>query len=238
MDSLPINLADLIVIIVLVVSGIFAFVRGFVHEVLAVGSWVGAAFVTLYAFPHVQPMVLGVITVEFIASLLTGVGIFLVTLVFFSVLTRILSNRIQHSSLGALDRSLGLLFGFLRGAVIVVLAWLALGYMVTEEDKPEWIQEARTRPLVERGANLLLTLVPPELLDRGDQAAEDAKKQANGLRDTVELYERLSSPLQRPDAEADQPAYNEEMRKGMDSAVEKAAEGLMTDETAPGGTAQ
>ncbi|MEQ9608473.1 MAG: CvpA family protein, partial [Kiloniellaceae bacterium] len=53
MDSLPINLADLIVIIVLVVSGIFAFVRGFVHEVLAVASWVGAAFVTLYAFPVV-----------------------------------------------------------------------------------------------------------------------------------------------------------------------------------------
>src|SRR3546814_12264204 len=116
MDSLPINLADLIVIVVLLVSGVFAFVRGFVHEVLAIASWVGAAFVTLYAYPLVQPWVLGVIAVEFIASLLTGVGLFLLTLVLFSVLTRILSNRIQQSSLRALDRSLGLLFGFVRGA--------------------------------------------------------------------------------------------------------------------------
>src|SRR3546814_7495107 len=76
MDSLPINLADLIVIVVLLVSGVFAFVRGFVHEVLAIASWVGAAFVTLYAYPLVQPWVLGVIAVEFIASLLTGVGLF------------------------------------------------------------------------------------------------------------------------------------------------------------------
>src|SRR3546814_5222266 len=102
------------------------------------------------------------IAVEFIASLLTGVGLFLITLVLFSVLTRMLSNRIQQSSLGALDRSLGLLFGFARGAVIVVLAWLALGYMVAEDQRPAWIQEAKSRPLVERGAGLLLTLVPGE----------------------------------------------------------------------------
>jgi len=232
MDSLPINLADLIVIIVLVVSGIFAFVRGFVHEVLGVASWIGAAFVTLYAFPLVQPWVLGVITVEFIASLLTGVGVFLVTLVLFSVLTRILSNRIQQSSLGALDRSLGLLFGFLRGAVIVVLAWLALGYMVTEDDRPGWIQEARSRPLMERGAGLLLTLVPAELLERGDQAAEDARRRAEEVRRAEQTYQQLVSPLRKTDAEEGQPAYNE----GMRDEIEKAIEGLLSDETAPGET--
>ena len=232
MDSLPINLADLIVIVVLLVSGVFAFVRGFVHEVLAVASWVGAAFVTLYAYPLVQPWVLGVIAVEFIASLLTGVGLFLVTLVLFSVLTRILSNRIQHSSLGALDRSLGLLFGFLRGGVIVVLVWLALGYMVTEGDRPAWIQEARSRPLVERGAGLLLTLVPPELLESGDQTAEDARRRAEELRRAEQTYQELVSPLRKADAEEEQPAYNE----GMRDEIEKAIEGLMTDEPAPGET--
>jgi membrane protein required for colicin V production len=232
MDSLPINLADLIVIVVLLVSGVFAFVRGFVHEVLAVASWVGAAFVTLYAYPLVQPWVLGVIAVEFIASLLTGVGLFLVTLVLFSVLTRILSNRIQHSSLGALDRSLGLLFGFLRGAVIVVLVWLALGYMVTEGDRPTWIQEARSRPLVERGAGLLLTLVPPELLESGDQAAEDARRRAEELRRAEQTYQELVSPLRKAGAEEEQPAYNE----GMRDEIEKAIEGLMSDEPAPGET--
>lgn len=234
MDSLPINLADLIVIIVLVVSGIFAFVRGFVHEVLAVASWIGAAFVTLYAYPLVQPWVLGVITVEFIASLLTGVGVFLVTLVLFSVLTRILSNRIQHSSLGALDRSLGLLFGFARGAVIVVLAWLALDYMVFEDERPGWIQEAKSRDLIEVGAEMLLTLVPAELLERGDETAEDAKRRAEEMRRAERTYQQLVSPLRKADAPEAPPAYNE----GMRDEIEKAIEGLISNETAPGETTQ
>jgi membrane protein required for colicin V production len=230
MDSLPINLADLIIIVVLLASGVFALVRGFVHEVLGVASWVGAAFVTLYAYPLLQPWVLEVIAVEFIASLLTGVGIFLVTLVLFSVLTRIISNRIQQSSLGALDRSLGLLFGIARGAVIVVLAWLALGYLVTEEDRPGWIQEARSRPLVERGASLLLALVPPALLESGDQAADDARRRAEELRRAEETYRQLVSPLRKADEDEDQPAYNQ----GMRDEIEKAVQDLITNEPAPG----
>lgn len=230
MDSLPINLADLIVIVVLLASGLFALVRGFVHEVLGVASWVGAAFVTLYAYPLLQPWVLEVIAVEFIASLLTGVGIFLVTLVLFSVLTRIISNRIQESSLGALDRSLGLLFGLARGAVIVVLAWLALGYLVSEEDRPDWIQEARSRPLVERGAFMLLALVPPALLESGDQAADDARRRAEELRRAEETYRQLVSPLRKADEDEDQPAYNQ----GMRDEIDKAVQDLITNETAPG----
>jgi membrane protein required for colicin V production len=234
MDSLPINLADLIVIVILLISGIFAFVRGFVHEVLAVASWIGAAFVTLYAYPLVQPLVLGVIAVEFIASLLTGVGLFLITLVLFSVLTRILSNRIQHSSLGPLDRSLGLLFGFVRGAVIVVLAWLALDYMVAESDRPDWVQEAKTRPLVERWAGMLLVLVPAGLLERGDEAASEAKRRAEEMRRAEHTYQQLVSPLRKADAPDQQPTYND----GMRSEIEKAIEGLMSDDTAQGETKQ
>jgi membrane protein required for colicin V production len=237
MDSLPINLADLIVIVVLLASGLFALVRGFVHEVLGIASWVGAAFVTLHAYPLVQPWVLNVIAVEFIASLLTGVGLFLITLVLFSVLTRILSNRIQQSSLGPLDRSLGLLFGFARGAVIVVLAWLALGYVIGADQRPGWIQEARSRPLVERGAAMLLALVPPSLLQSGDQAAEDARRRAEELRraeEAYQQYQKLVSPVRKADAEEEQPAYNE----GMRDEIEKAIENLMGDEPAPGESKQ
>lgn len=234
MDSLPINLADLIVIIVLVVSGIFAFVRGFVHEVFAIGSWIAATFVTLYTFPHAQPLVEQYIPTEFFASLVTGVIIFLVSLVVFSMVTRLLSNRVQESSLGALDRSLGLLFGFARGAVIVVLAWLALTFLMPEEDMFEWVKTAKSRPLVERGAELLLTLVPEGVLDRGNEAAEEARRRAEELRRQEQTYQQLVSPLRKADAPGDQPEYNDDMR----GEIEKAIEGLLGEEPAAGGTQQ
>ncbi len=129
---------------------------------------------------------------------------------------------------------IGLLFGFARGAVIVVLAWLALDYMITEDERPGWIQEAKSRPLVERGADMLLTLVPEELLERGDQAAEDARRRAEEVRRAEQTYQQLVSPLRKSDAETEQPTYNE----GMRDEIEKAIEGLMTDETAPGETTQ
>ena len=234
MDSLPINLADLIVIIVLIVSGIFAFVRGFVHEVFAIGSWIAATFVTLYAFPHVQPLVEQYIPTEFFASLVTGVVIFLVSLIVFSMLTRLLSNRVQQSSLGALDRSLGLLFGFARGAVIVVLSWMALTFLMPEEDLFDWVKTAKSRPLVERGADLLLTLVPESVLDRGNEAAEEARRRAEELRRQEQTYQQLVSPLRKSDAPNEQPEYNQEMR----GEIEKAIEGLLNEESASGGNTQ
>lgn len=234
MDSLPINLADLIVIIVLIVSGIFAFVRGFVHEVFAIGSWIAATFVTLYAFPHAQPLVEQYIPTEFFASLVTGVVIFLVSLIAFSMATRLLSNRVQQSSLGPLDRSLGLLYGFVRGAVIVVLAWLSLNFLMPEEEMFDWVQEARSRPLVERGAELLLTLVPENMLERGGEAAEDARRRAEELRRQEQTYQQLVSPLRKADAPETQPEYNEDMR----GEIEKAIEGLIGEEPASGGNKQ
>ncbi|NIA70314.1 CvpA family protein [Pelagibius litoralis] len=234
MDSLPINLADLIVIIVLIVSGIFAFVRGFVHEVFAIGSWIAATFVTLYAFPHAQPLVEQYIPTEFFASLVTGVVIFLVSLVLFSMLTRLLSNRVQESSLGALDRSLGLLFGFARGAVIVVLAWLALTFLMPEEDMFEWVKDARSRPMVEWGADRLMILVPAGMLERGSEAAEEARRRAEELRRQEQTYRQLVSPLRKADAPESQPEYNENMR----GEIEKAIEGLIGEEPAPEGNKQ
>ncbi len=50
------TLLDIILIAVMVISGLLAMVRGFVREVFAIASWVIAAVVTLYAYPHVLPL--------------------------------------------------------------------------------------------------------------------------------------------------------------------------------------
>lgn len=160
MESTPVNVTDLAVIAVIVVSGIFAFVRGFVHELLAIGAWIGAAVVTIFFLPYVLPYARQIIAVELAADISAGVALFLFVLIALSVLTHWLARRVRESSLGALDRSLGLVFGLLRGAVIVCLAWIALLWAIPRQDHPDWITEARTRPLVEQGAEVLIGLLP------------------------------------------------------------------------------
>lgn len=51
MSSLPVNIVDLIVIVVLLLSALLALFRGFVKEVLSIVGWVAALAVTYFFFP-------------------------------------------------------------------------------------------------------------------------------------------------------------------------------------------
>ena len=232
MESIAINATDIAVAGIILVSGVFALMRGFVHEVFAVGYWVGAAVATLYAFPYAQPVAREVITVELLADIAAGVAIFLVVLVVLSLVTRMLSRRVKDSSLGPLDSSLGLLFGFVRGAVLICLAWLGFSWVLPEEDWPNWVTEAKTQPLMIQGAELIEGMVPQSLLERGDRAAEEARRNAA---DTQRVFRTLNTTLPKGDAAAKLPEYNDEMRQDLQ---QKTIELLNEDDTDSGDSGQ
>ena len=151
MDSLPFNVADLSVAVILVLSAILAYARGFVHEVLAVTAWIGASFVTIYALPYLQPLVRGqlwpdpgllfqLVTLEAVVDFATGVVVFVVTLVTLSAISRAISRRIRQSTMNLLDRSLGFLFGVLRGALLVALAYIPMAWVWPPPDQPQWLE--------------------------------------------------------------------------------------------------
>lgn len=151
---------DILVIATLLISGAFAYARGFVHEVLSIAGWIGAAFATIYGTPVLKHFTRQFIETFFIADLVTGVLIFIVSLAVLSIITRQVSKGVKESALGALDRALGFLFGVLRGAVIVSLVWIGYEWFVPPKEQPEWIYEARTLPMVIQGADMLKALVP------------------------------------------------------------------------------
>lgn len=189
MDGFPINIVDLAIVVVVVVSGVFAFVRGFVHEALAIGAWIGAAIVTVAGLPLALPYARELISVQIIADVVAGVAIFLVVLVALSILTHLLARRVRESSLGALDRSLGFVFGLLRGAVIICLAWIALSWLLPRAEHPIWIQEARALPLVERGATMLISLVPEDLMPEVPERTETGE-----TLEKLQNFEELITP--------------------------------------------
>ncbi len=224
MDNLPINIADIFVIAVVVISGIFALFRGLVHEVLAVGSWIGAGFATLYGFSHALPYVKQVITVDFFAEVTTGVVLFLAVLIILNILTRMLCQHIRNSSLGPLDRTLGMLFGFARGAVIVCVAWIAYNYIIPQQDHPAWIEEARTKPLVVQGAALLDELVPEQYRREAEGTARGALDKAQDLQKANQTFQDIVSPRPQAEAAEGEPEYNRLMREQMRRAIEAAGD--------------
>jgi len=154
------NTIDIIVIAVVALSALIAFLRGFVREVLTIGSWLGASLVTLYGFPLLQGKFEQWISSKMAADIVCGISLFLVSLIVFSIISHMIARFVRGSALTAVDRSLGLLFGLVRGAILVSLA-----YMLVLWADPNMLRGARTTPMMARGAEILRDLAPKELAD-------------------------------------------------------------------------
>jgi membrane protein required for colicin V production len=155
------NTVDIIVIAVIAISAIVAFLRGFVREVLTVGSWLGAALVTLYGYGAVKPHFEQWISNKLAADIAGGLALFIGSLIVFSIISHMVARFVRGSALTAVDRSLGLLFGLVRGAILTSLA-----YMILVGMDANILQGARTAPMMAKGAEILRSWAPSELADQ------------------------------------------------------------------------
>ncbi|MFN4281454.1 MAG: CvpA family protein [Alphaproteobacteria bacterium] len=212
MQVLGFNLVDLIVIAVVLLSGVFALARGLVREVLAIFSWVGAAFATFYGYDYVNPYALRLIGEPIIANIVTGASIFLVVLFVLSLLAGAIAGTVRGTAAGSVDRTLGFVFGLARGAVLVSIAYLALSFMVPAREQPAWIQTARTVPLMERGADLLYSLAPANIRNNSQRPGSERPVERNAT------APRSAAP---PAAAPNQGAgYKPDERREMDRLIE------------------
>ncbi len=157
------NWVDLVVLALMLVSGLLGAVRGLVREVLGVAAWVAAAVVAspYGLFPYVAPWVRRQFSDPGIADAVAFGGVFLVVLVSLWLVARTVSGAIRRSALGGLDRSMGLLFGLGRGAAFLVVAYILFGIGFAIEQWPAPVLEARSLPIIHRGAEWLALQLPP-----------------------------------------------------------------------------
>jgi membrane protein required for colicin V production len=154
---------DLGVIAVVFVSALLAMLRGFTREVLAIASWAAAA-VAAYAFhPLLLPYVKPYIAKDQLALAAAAGIIFFVTLVVVSLLTVKISDLILDSKIGALDRSLGFLFGAGRGYLLCAIAFVFFAWLVPEKSYPAWVQNSKTRGWLEATGTSLQAMLPENL---------------------------------------------------------------------------
>lgn len=133
------TIVDGIVAVIIILSAVLAYSRGFVREVLSIGGWVLAAVAAYIFAPRVEPLVKEVpVLKDFLgpscelAMIAAFAGVFAVALIIFSVFTPLFAGAVQRSALGGIDQGLGFLFGVARGAVLVAIAFIVYERVVTE----------------------------------------------------------------------------------------------------------
>ncbi|MDH3233140.1 MAG: CvpA family protein [Alphaproteobacteria bacterium] len=170
------NPLDIGVLAVVVISALLAFSRGIVRELLSVAGWVAAAFATLYIFPYVQPLARKYISITLAADLGAALIIFLATLTVISIGSGWLARQIHDTDFKPLDRSLGFVFGALRGLVLLCLAYLLFNWAYKPDEQPVWVKEARSRPVLAYGARVLVSVVPEDFLKGSDVGIKELGK--------------------------------------------------------------
>lgn len=153
---------DLFLIAVMIISGLLAMVRGFMREVLSIAAWGAAAAATLLAYSRLLPYAKQYFNNDYVAAGVTIGGVFLLTLIIVSALTVRLSDKVLDSRIGALDRTLGFLFGLARGLLIVVVAFIFFDWLVPAKSQPEAVRNARSRVVLQGTGDWLMSLLPED----------------------------------------------------------------------------
>ena len=153
---------DIFLLVVMLVSGLLAMVRGFMREILSIGAWGAAAAATLFAYAKLLPLAKQYFNNDYVAAGVTIGGVFLGTLIVVSVLTVRISDKILDSRIGALDRTLGFLFGLARGLLIVVVAFVFFDWLVPQKSQPDAVKNAKSRVVLKGTGDWLMSLLPDD----------------------------------------------------------------------------
>ena len=144
---------DWIYVGVLVASTVWASIRGGIFETVATLSWVIAAIAARFISPLLDKLLQGWfdLTASTVGTLVASYFIvFFVILMLIGFFNQRLREKIQNSIMKVTDRTLGIIFGLIRGIVIMgIVYWCALWYYSDAPRPAPWVENARTRPIMQ-----------------------------------------------------------------------------------------
>lgn len=177
MEQLSLTLADVIVLALVALSALIALLRGFVREVLSIAAWGGAALLAAYGFDYARPYIASYIENRLAADMATLAGIFIVSLMVLTLISRAIARQVQDSPFNFLDRVLGILFGVARAMAVIAIAYLILLWIWGPDGEPKWVRDAKSRDAVVWSAKVIESVIPERMrqgvLDKAQPAIND-----------------------------------------------------------------
>ena len=149
MEALGLNLADWFILIVLIASGIIAFARGFTKEFLSLFLWI-AAFIAAISLEYLAtPKINEFIGNEEISKIISYIVVFIIFIFIGGIVIKFVSKLIKWSGASGFDRFLGVLFGLIRGFIVLFVIFLLLPSGLKTTDL---INNSKITPIIKKYA--------------------------------------------------------------------------------------
>ena len=131
---------DIVITGIIVISALFSLMRGFVREALSLAGWLASFWVALTFSGDLAEFFLSGISVPSLRITVAFTILFVLTLVIMALINKLASQLVKKSGLSGTDRMIGMIFGVVRGALIVSVLVLLAGFTAMPQDL--WWQES------------------------------------------------------------------------------------------------
>jgi membrane protein required for colicin V production len=239
---------DVIAGIILLASIIISILRGFVREVLTIFGLLGGALAAYIGGPLLAPTMRGwlgitpegeeikfldVIPYTMFADWLAFAAVFIVFVIIFSIISHFLASSVKNIGLGAVDRTLGMVFGLVRGVLFLGLLYLPVYYLVddAQAEDYDWLKNSKSRVYLEATSAWIVGFIPEEKMETITEATQEVgemnevrKKlqELNVLTPMPEDVEPQDNSASEGNATAE--GYTDDFRSKMDELIERTTE--------------
>ena len=162
METLGLNVTDLVILFVIGSSGIISLFRGFTKEFLSLLLWVFAFFAAVGLEEHVTPKIFEIIGNEEASKIIASVLIFLISIIVGGFLINLISRIVKWSGMSGFDKFMGVLFGVGRGLIVILVIYFLLPSNFKES---EIFTSSKISPFFEEFLPVLETYIKELLTD-------------------------------------------------------------------------
>ena len=203
------NNLDVVFLIIVGISALVGIARGMTKEILSIIGWVLAAAALFYLVPIVEPIAQTYIASKMMANVVAGLAVLIVFSIIWVLTVDKISAVIRSSTLSALDRILGFVFGAARGILIIILIALMITTIIPEESKKGTFAESQYFQLAKDNIDPLVSMIPDEWVKSIKEKTAslglgaDKDKDADKSKDETKDKKVASEDNQNTDASAE-----------------------------------
>ena len=153
--------ADFIVLSIIVISFVISLMRGFVKEALSLAGWLVALWVSMTFSSGMAELFGSSIKDPTLRLLAAFVSLFILSLIVGTIINFFATQLVQRTGMTGVDRTIGGVFGLLRGVLLVTIIVMLLG--LTTLPKESWWDESFFMFRFEAIATWLKDLLPNDI---------------------------------------------------------------------------
>lgn len=214
------GIIDILVIIAVFLSVVFALYRGLVRELLGITSWILAGIAGLYSYSWTQPIVGKLISNEAVAGAVGSIIVAVIVLVIMTLVNAGITAKLRESSLSGLDRILGFAFGIFRAWLLIAVIYIAASMVFSDAQLLQAEEENYSVSYIQSSAATLEKFIPDSIkndiksYEQGKLKAKTPEKIGKKIKEDVtdDIIKNITEDVVE---------YEEEARDSLDALIEK-----------------